>query len=305
MKEYFALQFTLTNRRFRDAGIVPIFGYFIFTIGFYLLSTYLFKTTEFAGYLYPVLYINLAIRLSETQRCEFLTICFGDNQFKKIRITENLICTIPFISFLLYKQLILPIAFIILLSIILALLHFPVTFNYTIYTPFSKRPFEFTTGYRNTFPFFIIAYALVIIAGIVNNFNLGIFSLMIVFGLSLSFYLSLENEYFVWNYSTNPRNFLLNKIKTALLYSAALAIPIVVLLSFYFQQSIDLLFIFLLIGWGWIICAIVSKYSSYPNKINIPNGLLLVLCLMQPPILIILTPILFYKAEKRLKNVLK
>lgn len=305
MKEYFALQFTMTNRRFRDAGVVPIFAYFILTIGFYLLSTYLFKTTEFAVYIFPFLYINLVGRLSETRRCEFLTICFGDTQFKKIRIAENLICTIPFISFLLYKQLIIPIVFILLLSIILALLNFRTTFNYTIYTPFSKRPFEFTKGYRNTFPLFLIAYALVIIAANVNNFNLGIFSLMIVFGSSLSFYLSTENEYFVWNYSLNSRNFLLNKIKTALLYSSALAIPIVVLLSFYFQQSIGLLLIFLLIGWGWVICAIVTKYSSYPNEINIPNGILLALCLTLPPMLIILTPILFYKAEKRLKNILK
>ena len=305
MKEYFALQFTMTNRRLQDAGVVPIFAYFILTIGFYLLSTYLFKKTEFAVYIYPFLYINLVVRLSETRRCEFLTICFGDTQFKKIRIAENLICTIPFVSFLLYKQLIIPIVFILLLSIILALLNFRTKFNYTIYTPFSKRPFEFTTGYRNTFPLFIIAYALVIIAVNVNNFNLGIFSLMFVFGLSLSFYLPTENEYFVWNYSLNPRNFLINKIKTALLYSSALAIPIVVLLSFYFQQSIGPLFIFLLIGWGWVICAIVTKYSSYPNEINIPNGILLALCLALPPMLIILTPIFFYKAEKRLKNILK
>jgi hypothetical protein len=305
MKEYFALQFTMINRRLRDAGVEPIFAYFILTIGFYLLSTYLFKKTEFAVYIYPFLYINFVGRLSETRRCEFLTICFGENHFKKIRIAENLIYTIPFISFLLYKQLIIPIVFILLISIILALLNFRTKFNYTIYTPFSKRPFEFTTGYRSTFPLFIIAYVLVIIAVNVNNFNLGIFSLMFVFGLSLSFYLPTENEYFVWNYSLNPRNFLINKIKTALLYSSALAIPIVVLLSFYFQQSIGLLFIFMLIGWGWIICTIVTKYSSYPNEINIPNGILLALCLALPPMLIILTPIFFYKAEKRLKNILK
>ena len=305
MKEYFALQFTMTNRRFRDAGVVPIFAYFILTIGFYLLSSYLFKTTELAVYIYPFLYINLIGRLSEKRRCEFLSICFGETQFKKIRIAENLIYTIPFISFLLYKQLIIPIVFILPITIILALVNFRTKFNYTIYTPFSKRPFEFTTGFRNTFPLLTIAYVLVIIAANVNNFNLGIFSLMIVFGSSLSFYLATENEYYVWSYSLNPRNFLINKIKTALLYSSALAIPIVVLLSFYFQQSIGFLFIFLLIGWGWVICAIVTKYSSYPNEINIPNGILLALCLSLPPMLIILTPILFYKAEKRLKNILK
>ncbi|MFM1914161.1 MAG: hypothetical protein RIR51_2014 [Bacteroidota bacterium] len=305
MKEYFALQFKMTNRLFKDVGFIPIFAYPILIIGFFLLSTYLFKTTEFAVYIYSFLYINLVGRLSETRRCEFLTICFGDHRFKKIRITENLICTVPFISFLLYKQLILPIVFLLLISIILAVLHFRAPFNYTIYTPFSKRPFEFTIGFRKTFPLLIIAYALVIIAANVNNFNLGIFSLMIVFGLSMSFYLSTENEYFVWNYSLNPKNFLINKIKTAYLYSSVIAIPIVVLLSFHFQQSIGLLFIFLLIGWGWIICAIVTKYSYFPNEINIPNGILLGLCLTLPPILIILTPILFYKAEKRLKNILK
>jgi hypothetical protein len=305
MKEYFALQFTMTNRRFRDAGVVPIFAYFILTTGFYILSTFLFKTTEFAVYIYPFLYINFIGRLSETQRCEFLTVCFGDNQFKKIRIAENLICALPFISFLLYKQLIIPILFIFLVTIILALLNFRAKFNYTVYSPFTKRPFEFTTGFRNTFLLFIVAYVLVIIAASVNNFNLGIFSLMIVFGSSFSFYLSTENEYFVWSYNLNPRNFLINKIKTAVLYSSALAIPIVVFLSFYFQQSIGLLLIFLLIGWGWLICTIVIKYSSYPNEINIPNGILLALCLTLPPMLVILTPLLFYKAGKRLKNILK
>jgi hypothetical protein len=305
MKEYFTLQFTMTNRRFRDAGIVPIFAYIILTIGFYGLSTYLFKATEFADYIYPFLFINLIGRLSETRRCEFLKICFGAIHLKKIRIVENLICAIPFLSFLIYKQLIVPIIFILILSLILALVNFRTKINYTIFTPFSKRPFEFTIGFRKTFSLFIIAYVLVIAAINVNNFNLGVFSLMIVFGTSLSFYLTTENEYFVWNYSVNPRAFLMNKIKTALLFSSALAMPIVVLLAIHFQQSIELLFILLIIGWGWVLCTIVTKYSSYPNDINIPNGTLLALCLGLPPMLIILTPILFYKSQKRLKNILK
>ena len=305
MKEYFTLQFTMTSRRFRDAGVEPILAYIILTIGFYGLSTYLFKTTEFAVYIYPFICINLIGKLSEIRRCDFLNGCFGDAQFKKIRIAENLICSIPFISFLLYKQLVIPIVFILLIAIILALVKFSTKLNYTIFTPFSKRPFEFTTGFRNTFPLLIIAYLLVIIAAKVNNFNLGIFSLMIVFGSSLSFYLTTENEYFVWIYSVNPSNFLIKKIKTALLFSSALAIPILVLLSIYFQQSIGLLLIFLMIGWGWVTCAIVTKYSSYPNDINIPNGILLAFCLALPPMLVILTPILFYMATQRLKNILK
>jgi hypothetical protein len=305
MKEYFNLQATLINRRIRDAGVVPLFAYIILILGFYSLSAYLFNVTEFAVYIYPFLYINLIGRLSETRRCEFLMICFGDTQFKKIRIAENLTCSMPFVSFLLYKQLIIPIVFIALVSIILALVNFRTRFNYTLFTPFSKRPFEFTTGFRRAFPLFILAYVLVIVATIFNNFNLGIFALMLVFGSSLSFYLTTENEYFVWNYCLSPRAFLVQKIKTALLFSSAIAIPILALLSFYFGENIGVLFAFLLMGWLWIICAIVTKYSAYPNEINIPNGLLFALCLSLPPMLVILTPILFIKSEKRLKYLLK
>jgi hypothetical protein len=305
MKKYFFLQSTLIHRRIQDAGVMPIFAYFIFILGFYGLSTYLFKVTEFAVYIYPLLSINLIGRLSESKRCEFLTICFGDVQFKKIRIAENLICTIPFISFLLYKQLSIPIVCIVLVTIILALVNFRTKFNYTLFTPFSTRPFEFTTGFRSAFPLFIVAYILVIVSTIYNNFNLGVFALMLVFGSSLSFYLTTENEYFVWNYRVSPRAFLLHKIQTALLHSSLLAIPILALLSCYFPQNMGLLFAFLLIGWLWIICAIVTKYSAYPNEINIPNGLLLAFCLSLPPVLIILTPFLFYKSEKRLKYLLK
>ncbi len=305
MKEYFFLQSTLINRHIRDAGIVPILAYITLIFGFYGFSAYLFKVTEFAVYIYPFLYINLIGRLSETRRCEFLMICFRDPQFKKIRIAENLIWSIPFLSFLLYKQLIIPIIFIVLTSIILALVNFRTKFNYTLFTPFSKRPFEFTTGFRRAFLLFILAYVLVIVAAIFNNFNLGIFALMLVFGSSLSFYLTTENEYFVWNYCLSPRAFLVQKIKTALLFSSAIAIPILALLSFYFGENIGVLFAFLLMGWLWIICAIVTKYSSYPNEINIPNGLLFALCLSLPPMLVILTPILFIKSEKRLKYLLK
>jgi hypothetical protein len=305
MKEYVALQFTLINRRIRDAGVVPIVAYIILILGFYGLSTYLFKVTEFAVYIYPFLFIHVIGKLSETRRCEFLISCFGDVQFKKIRLVENLICAIPFISFLLYKQLIISIVLILLISIILAFVHFRTRINYTLFTPFSKRPFEFTTGFRRAFPLFILAYGLIIVAAIFNNFNLGLFALMLIFGSSLSFYLTTENEYFVWVYRLKPIAFLLHKINTALMYSSALAFPIVAFLSFSFHQNIGLLFAFLLIGWLWIICAIVTKYSSYPKEINIPNGLLFAFCLGLPPMLIILTPILFFKSEKRLKYLLK
>lgn len=137
----------MTNRRFKDIGFEPIFAYIILTLGFFGLSIYLFNKTEFAVYVYLLFALTLIGKLSETRRTEFLKICFGDTQLKIIRITENLICSIPFFVFLLYKQLFLFAGLLLTLTTILALVNFRTTLNLTIWTPFSKRPFEFPTGF--------------------------------------------------------------------------------------------------------------------------------------------------------------
>jgi hypothetical protein len=305
VKEYFALQYTMTNRRLRDAGVKPIFAYIILPVGFYGLSTILFQKSDFAEYIYIFLALNVIAILSETKRAEFLNICFGDAQFKKIRITENLILSIPFVSFLIYKQFFIYTLLLLLISLILTLLNFRTKFNYTIFTPFSRRPFEFSTGFRNAFPLLFIAYVLAFIASNVNNFNLGVFSLIIVFATSVGFYLNPENEYFVWIYSMNPKKFLFSKMKTAIFFSSTLVLPILILLSIIFPQNIGLLFLFISFGWAFLVCTIVAKYSSYPNEITIPQSFLLALCIGLPPMLLILIPYLFLKAETRLKKILK
>jgi hypothetical protein len=287
VKEYFSLQYKMTYRRLRDAGVEPIFAYIFLPIGFYGLSIFLFKKSDFAEYIYIFFALNVISILSEARRIEFLNVCFGDEQFKKIRITENLILSIPFVLFLIYKQFFIHTLFILLASIILALVKFRTKFNYTIFTPFSKRPFEFTTGFRNMFPLFIIAY------------------LLAVFAISMGFYLNPENEYFVWIYGMNPKKFLFSKMKTAILFSSTLVLPIVILLSVIFPKNIGFLFLFISFGWAFLVCTIVTKYSFYPNEITIPQILLLGLCIGLPPMLVILIPYMFLKAENRLKKILK
>jgi len=95
----------MTNRRFKDTWFEPLLAYLILTVGFVGLSIYLFHKTEFAEYIFLLSALTLIGKLSETRRTEFLKICFGDTKLKKIRVTENLICSLPFLIFLLYKQL--------------------------------------------------------------------------------------------------------------------------------------------------------------------------------------------------------
>lgn len=295
----------MTNRRFKDAGFEPLLAYLILTVGFVGLSIYLFHKTEFAEYIYVLSALTLIGKLSETRRTEFLKICFGDTKLKKIRATENLICSLPFLIFLLYKTAFLSALLLCVLITILALVNFRTTINFTIWTPFSKRPFEFTTGFRNTFYLFFAAYALTVIAVSVNNFNLGVFALLLVFATTLSYYTKPENEYYVWTYNLNAKEFLFSKIKTAMLFSASLALPIAIVLAIFYPQNIGILSLFFLVGWAFLISVIVSKYSAYPYEMNIIQGILLALCIWFPPMLVVLIPYLFKKSENRLSSLLK
>ena len=295
----------MTNRRFKDNGFNPFFAYIILAVVFSGLSIYLFNMTEFAEYIYLLSALTFVGNLSETRRTEFLKICFGERQLRKIRITENLIYSMPFLAFLLYKQLFVSAGLLFTSTVILALVNFRTSLNFTIWTPFSKQPFEFTSGFRNTFYLFFLAYILTIIAVFVNNFNLGVFSMLLVFATTLSYYTKPENEFYVWTYNHNPRQFLFGKIKTAILYSSSLAIPIALVLAVFYYQNIGLILLFFAIGWAFLTAVIFAKYSAYPDEMNIPQGILLAICLWFPPVLIVLIPFLFRKSENQLSSLLK
>jgi len=295
----------MTNRRFKDAGFEPLLAYLILTVGFVVLSIYLFSKTEFAQYVYMLSALTLIGKLSETRRTEFLKICFDDAKLKKIRVAENLVCLLPFLIFLLYKQLFISAVLLFVLTTILALLNFRTTLNFTLWTPFSKRPFEFSTGFRNTFYLLFFAYVLTVIAVSANNFNLGIFAMLLVFVTTLSYYTKPENEYYVWTYNVNPRHFLFSKIKTAIQYSSILSLPIALVLTIFFYPNIGILLLSFLIGLAFIVSVIVSKYSAYPNEMSITQGIVLALCIWFPPVLVVLIPYLFKKSENRLSSLLK
>ena len=305
MKTYFELQYKMASRKFKAAGIEPLFAYIILAIGFVTVSVFLFYKTAFAPYIYLLAALAGIINLSETRRNEFLKLCFGDNKLKGIRITENLVAAIPFLIFLVCKQLLLPVLILIILSVLLALVNFRTTINFVIPTPFYKKPFEFTVGFRNSFYLVAAAYALTIIAVAVDNFNLGIFAILLVFAITLTYYTKPENEYYVWAYSLSAKKFLLEKIKTATLFSAALVFPIAVILGIFFPQSIVLLLVFYLAALAFLIYMIVSKYATYPAELNITQAIILVVCIGFPPLLIFMIPYFFRKSENRLTSLLQ
>lgn len=304
MKAYFILQYKMTGRRLLDFGLKPLIGYTLLLAGFIALSIYLFQKTGFAEYFYLLISLSFVMQLSETKRNDFLKMCFSKKEYIKTRAIENMIVILPFIVFLIAKSLFFPAIILILIAGLLALLNFKTTYSLPVPTPFHKRPFEFTVGFRNTFYLFAFSYCLTVIAIAVHNFNLGIFSLLLVLLIISGYYTKPENEYFVWSYSLTPLRFLEEKIKTAILFSSLLGLPIIVALCIFFFDNILTLLLSMLFYYLYLITIILAKYSNYPEEMNLVQFFLIAVSLLFPPALIIIIPYFFNQSVNRLKSIL-
>ncbi len=176
MIAYFKLHCIMINRRLSGSGH-PVIGCLLLLLAllvFIGLSVVLFQRLSYASYIYIFVALYFVSKLSETKRNDFLKICFGNERYRKLRIVENLIVVLPFVAFLIYKQQFYPVIMLVVIAVLMSLIHFKATYSMTIPTPFYRKPFEFTVGFRNTFFMFFIAYGLTSIAIVVDNFNLGI-----------------------------------------------------------------------------------------------------------------------------------
>jgi hypothetical protein len=304
MKDYFYLQFVMTNRKIKEVGINPLLGYMLSLVAFILLSEYIFQKSEFAKYLVALICISLVFKLSDSHRTDFLHTVFGDSLKKKIRILENLIVSIPFVAVLLYKHAFPEAILLLVITILIATYSYHTHFNFSIPTPFSKRPFEFLVGFRKTFYIFPIAYTLTVIAINVDNLNLGIFSMMLIFLTSLSYFTKPEQAYYVWIHAETPKIFLMNKIITATKYSAFLVGPILISLLIFYPNEFKVIVLFFLIGMAFAWTIILAKYSAYPGEMNLPEIILLVFSLYFPPLLLAVIPFFYSKSARKLNILL-
>lgn len=304
MKEYFQLQIKMLNRRMIDFGLPLLIGYTLLPFVFILLSNYLFRNTQFSNYVYGLVALSFVSKLSEPKRNDFLKSIFTINKYRNLRLIENIIYCMPFTLFLVYKKQFIFSIILNLSIIIVTLFNFSTNSNVTIPTPFSKKPFEFTVGFRKTFYIYIIAYVLTYISVSVENFNLGVFSMLLIGLTCFSYYSKIENEYFIWNYNLSSKEFLLEKTKMCLINFSLLSLPIIITLAICSYNEIDILIIFFLLCYAYLTTIIFAKYSSFPNEMNISQGILIAMSFVFPPILVIFIPLFYTQSIKRLKQIL-
>ena len=304
MKEYFHIHYLRIGREFKEVGINPIFGSVLILFAFVLLSEYLFQKTEFASYILVLACLSFLLKLSEKNRTDFILATFGNKRKRQLRVLENSMVSIPFMLILIYHNVFYETIILFFTSVILALFSYQSSFNSSLPTPFSKRPFEFTVGFRKTFFIFILAYILTIIAIRVDNFNLGIFSMMLIFMTSMSYYAQPENEYYVWVYSKTTNSFLLKKISESSKNIFILTLPIILTLLIFYPADFKWILLFYVIGLLFLWTMILAKYSKYPQKMHLPEAILIVLCIYVPPALLAILPFFYIKSINKLKLLL-
>jgi len=139
-----------------------------------------------------------------------------------------------------------------------------------------------------------------------GNFNLGIFSLLVVTMVTMSYYSQPEPVFYVWIFRQNSKKFLLDKIKTAILFNLLLTAPVIIALLIAFPlTNIDLILIFTIAGILFLIANLLGKYSLFPTKAELNQMIMIGICIMFPPMLFIVLPYLYYKSNNSLDNFLK
>lgn len=305
MKYYFTLQFKMLNRHLRAFGLYPILGYLLAMLLFVGGSFYIFSKTEYATYIYAFFALSPLTLLSETKRTDFLKSCFSLKDYFKIRVTENLVLTLPFLIFLAFKNEWIILFGLALTAALMARFHFNNQLNYTLPTPFYKRPFEFIVGFRTTIGVIGFAYFLTIMGISVGNFNLGIFSLLVIFLASFSFYAQPDSQFLVWIFSNTSRSFLVDKVITGIVYVTVLALPILIGMVYFFPKKWDILLIFWGLGYLYLLTIILGKYAAFPRAMNLPESIFIVASIFFPPFLLFVIPFFYRRSIKNLNTVLE
>jgi len=305
VKIYFQIQWNVINRYIREVGLNIVLVWLLSFISFVGLSIVLFNQYEYAQFIYPILPIFLLVRLADFKRKEFLRMCYGDQKFHLIRFFENLILSMPFLVFLIIFQYYL-IAFVLLLvASALTLFQSRSKFHFTIPTPFYKYPFEFVVGFRKTFLLIAMIFILAFIAVRVDNFNLGLFSFILGFLVSMSYYSFTEDKYHVWIYLYKPKRFLIGKIQSAVIFNSLLYFPITIFFCYFFYENIYQILILYAIGSLFLVYIVFIKYSAFPNKIGLKESIILAVTIYFPPLIIVTIPYFYFQSLKSLNKVLK
>lgn len=271
---------------------------------FIALSLYLFHKTSYAEIIYGLLSVALLLGLGEKTRADQLKYLFNKGTYYKIRLFENLLLALPFMIYLIFENSYLTCAILCLLAILLAIIDSKRTINYTLPTPFKKFPFEFIVGTRKNVLLILIAHFVLFKAIQVQNFNLSIAAQALLLLTSMSYYFNPEKVYFTWIYSCDSKTFLRKKVLVAITCSSILLLPAMAAMTVFFPDRFFIIIGIQVVGYIYLSMIILAKYSAFPQEMSIPQAILIGLSIMFPPMLLLVIPIFYKQAIKKVNLIL-
>ena len=304
MRFYFNLQIKLFNRHIKANDINPVVAWFILLILFVAVSIYFFNSTEYAAYLYPLIPVIFWAWLSSSKRNAFLKTTFSKKEYRRLRIIENSLITLPFLLFLILKQYYLIPLLLFIAANIFSFFEVKLRTSLVIPTPFYKKPFEFIAGFRSLLPGIILAYFLTTMGILAANFNLTISGLILLILCCLSFYINPEKDFFVWVHAATTKRFLFQKIKIAFWYSLLLIAPVLITLVIFYPEKWWIVFTIQLIGFLVICVSILGKYAAYPSEFNLPQAFGIAFSILFPPLIVLILPLFYWLSLKKLNPIL-
>jgi hypothetical protein len=118
------------------------------------------------------------------------------------------------------------------------------------------------------------------------------------------FYLNQsEPKLYVWIHAMTPKKFIVHKLKTAVLQILILSFPILITLVIVYPSHYLIGFVVLALGLLYLITAVLFKYAYYP-KLSIVQEMGYLICLLTPPILPIVVPLLYIRTKQNLNTIL-
>lgn len=272
---------------------------------FFLGSVTLFQYTEWAPTIYLIVQLILLNVIGSKRHFTLLAQLFDKKEHFKIRMIENMILTLPFlVIFTVYYEFQFAILSIIV-SLVLALSKGIDLNSRTIPTPFPKRPFEFTNGFRLNWLVIVSVTAVSIIALVVDNVNLGIVCVFLSNLVCLRAYAIHEPKEILWISSSKPTAFLFKKMWLGIFQSLIITLPFATVLAIVYPEMSLIILIAQSLGILYIITALFAKYAYYPDEGNLTGGFMLAFSILLPPALIITIPYLYSSAKSNLDQILK
>lgn len=304
MLDYFKLQLKRNQRILQDFGINPLLGFILIGLVFIGFTYLIFSRvpTNYTLPIYLVLTFSLLLKLSNSKGKEFVKMSFTKPEYRKLRVLENSLTSIPFIIGLLVFNEWLGILILSGISILLSFFEATNSVSISFKTPFSNQPFEFSRGFRKNFWVYFLSYGLSIISVSVGNDNLGLFSVLLL-GLTCShFYSFAEPDFFVWVHRFGAKNMLQRKIKISLIQLFFSVLPILVMQLIVFPTIAMYIGLAFLVTCFFMVSNLLLKYAHYPRNIELIQIVMWPVFLIIPPIMLLVIPFYYGKARDQLNT---